>query len=628
MTNGSIIIQNDTQELNPKYKEPGLNCSNMMIIPEHRSGWNYVAHLCKNYIHNPNGYLFIDFVEKVWCWDNMNNEASKGVFFEDESYYVNSNDVKFINGKEYVILPDERCVYWNNTEWVESIMPLDVVKAADTYGIFTVPWVGIIHNPTNMPKWFDYGNSPQELLKSTKFQASLKYCKGLIVFSEHLKQELLRWGGWPCTIEVVYHPTEPSDIKWKSINEKPKSIEKLICFSSSTKMPRNLVQVGYWLRRIASIWQVDVPENWNKYWVNRAEYGFKCLEKEIFNENLIKPILSNNVDILNLSNDEYDVFLSNSVMFVDLYDSSCNNAIIEAIVRHIPIVVRRLPATIEYLGEDYCLFFDDLDEVQYLLMNDTLLTKANKQLEAIEQSGKIYGKYFVKQMRELPFLNPIEKIRTNTIISLGVDCLPRAMSTKFNFKRTKKQNELTYPFDLAWHDYETTCRLIQNDFDEYTNPLKLYVNSNGHIAHRDYTIVFNHESDSAEKLLEFARDDFFKFRERYDRRVNDFKNVMSTTTEHVVFLLHYKKYPVELVDTIKERYPQLQFTILTINCPYVHESYLDQPTNVEIDNDNYLFYSIRKPSEDYVWYEEPFDEEWEKLIEDVYNRHLFKLNVS
>jgi hypothetical protein len=633
MTNGQNAVNvelSSPQEFNPRYNEPGLNCSSMVTIPEHRSGWNYVTQLCHDHLHNPNGYNFVDFVEKVWCWNRSSDEtAPKGIFFENESHFVDPNEIKYINGREYAILPDERCVYWDGEKWVRSALPLDVVKTADAYGVFTVPWVGVIHNPVNMPKWFDFCNSPQELLKSPKFQASLRHCKGLIVFSEHLKRELLSWGGWPCTIEVVYHPTESSEVKWNLVVEKPKS--QLMCFSSTAchnKAPRKLVQVGYWLRRISSIWQVDVPENWRKYWVNRAEYGFKCLEKEIFNENLIKPILSNNVDVLNLSNDEYDAFLSGSVMFVDLYDSSCNNTIIEAIVRHIPIVVRRLPATVEYLGEDYCLFFDYLEEVEYMLTDDTLLIKANKQLRALEQSRRFYGDHFVRRMRELPFLNPGEKIRTDTVISLGVDCLPRAMSTKFHFKRTKKQNELTYPFDLAWHDYETTCRLIRYDFDEYTNPLKLYVNSNGHIAHRDYTIVFNHESDSADKLLEFARDDFLKFRERYDRRVNDFRNVMATTTDHVVFLLHYKKYPVELVDAIKDRYPELRFTILTINCPYAHESYLDQPTNVETDVDRYLFYTIRKPSEDYLWYETPFDEDWEKCIESVYDRHLFKLNLN
>ena len=585
------------------FYQPGLDCSNMLSIPDHRSGWNYVAEYCDK-IHNPNGYLLVDFVEKMWCWNKLKYNENKGVFYNNVAYSVPFNDIKMINGKEYAILEQDLSVYWNGDEWVKSNLPIKKIKEADTYGIFTTPWVGIVHNPPNVPSWFDHENSPQELIKNEQFQLSLTNCKGLIVLSEYLKYELLKLGGWPCEIEVVYHPTEPSQYRWTGINKK-------------------LVQVGYWLRKLSSIWEVNIPDDWNKYWINRADYGFRCLEREIYNEHKLSSIIQSTkkVDILKLSNEDYDVFLQDSVIFLDLYDSSCNNAIIEAIVRHIPIIINRLPATEEYLGLDYCLFFDHLHEVRDMLNNEELLEKAHRQLIKLEESGKYYGDFFFNQVMSIPFLNEPERIETNTVISLGVDCLPRAMATKFNFKKNKANGELSCPFDLAWHDYETTCRLIENDFDNYLNTTRLYINSNGHIAHRDYTIIFNHESDNADKLLEFARNDYELFCERYKNRIDNFHKLLSTT-EHVVFLLHYKKYPIELVSIIKEKYPELKFTIITINCPYVHEKYYDQPTNIEKVTNNMLFYTIRKPKEDYLWYVDQ-DDEWEKRIEHVLDRHLF-----
>jgi hypothetical protein len=587
---------------------PGLDCSNMLSVPEHRSGWNYVTEYCKK-IHNPNGYLLVDFVEKMWCWNKLKLNETKGVFYNDVAYTVEFDNIKMINGVEYAILDEEGLsVYWNGNEWVESKLPFERVKNADVYGIFTTPWVGIIHNPPNVPLWFDHDNSPQQLIKNEQFQLSLTNCKGLIVLSEYLKSELLKLGGWPCAIEVVYHPTEPSQFRWNGF----------------TNNRKKLVQVGYWLRKLSSIWEVNIPDDWSKYWINRAEYGFTCLEKEIYNEHKLVNIIQarKKVNILKLSNDDYDTFLQDSVIFLDLYDSSCNNAIIEAIVRHIPIVVNRIPATEEYLGSDYCLFFDDMSEVHDMLTNPMLLEQAHQQLIALEESGKYYGDFFFHQVMSIPYLNEPEPIQTDTVISLGVDCLPRAMATKFNFKRTKADGELSCPFDLAWHDYETTCRLIDNGFDKYLDTTRLYVNSNGHIAHRDYTIIFNHESDDAEKLLKFVRNDYEMFCERYSKRILNWNSLLETD-QHVVFLLHYKQYPVELVSIIRNKYPDLQFTILTINCPYVHERYSDQPTNIETATNNILFYTIRKPKEDYLWYVDQ-DDEWESRIEDVLSKHLCK----
>lgn len=614
-------------EITPMYdvkRSPGLDCSAMMAVPEHRSGWNYVNSLLKD-LHDPNGYVLVDFVEKIWCWNKIPSNEMKGVFFE-KSYYVHPDDVRMINGMEYVIVEpeagQEMALYWAGDEWVKSELSIEDVRRADRYGVFTVPWVGIIHNPTNMPKWFDYDNSPQVLVQNEKFNKSLAYCKGLIVFSEYLKNELLKLGGWPCSISVLYHPTEPCALKWQ---------DKFVCKIIKRLNVHKLVQIGYWLRKMTSIWEVEVPRKWKKYWVNRADYGFKCLEKEIVNDNKLLTMLQHGskVEIKQLSNDAYDEFLSDSVVFLDLYDSSCNNVIIECIVRHVPIVVKRIPATVEYLGENYCLFFDHLDEVYDMLNNQQLIQRAYEQLHDLEESNKFYGNHFVSCVKRLPFMDsnkkeplcePPNEGESSNIVSLGVDCLPRAMATKFGFKRKRSEGEISCPFDLAWHDYETVCRLIDNDFKHYLDTTRLYVNENGHISHRDYSIVFNHESDDANKLLDFIKGDFSLFRERYSKRIQNFYKTLERR-DKLVFLLHYKEYPTELVAVIRRKFPNLKFTILTINCPYSHESYLQQPTNVENDTDGFLFYTIKKPFEDYLWYVHN-DATWEALIEDVYALQL------
>ena len=174
----------------------GLDCSAMMAVPDHRSGWNYVKSLFQE-VHKPNGYILVDFVEKIWCWNKINKDEKKGIFFEDTSYYVDPAEIRMINGTEYVVLEEASlALYWSGSEWTRSAFDIDIVRKADRYGVFTEPWVGIVHNPTNMPKWFDHDNSPQVLVQNESFNKSLAHCKGLIVFSEYLKTELLKMGGW------------------------------------------------------------------------------------------------------------------------------------------------------------------------------------------------------------------------------------------------------------------------------------------------------------------------------------------------------------------------------------------------------------------------------------------------
>lgn len=550
-TNTLYQEQDNIQEQAILPKEHGiLDCSSMLDIPEHRSGWNYVKRLCNAHLHDPNAPILVDFVEKIWCWKDCSLKE-KDIYFDNENYVVPVENIKMINGKEYALLNENIGVFWNGQEWVKSGLDIDTVRMADTYGIFTTPWVGMIHNPIDMPLWFDYCNSPQELTRKQLFQKSLQFCRGLIVFSEDLKWKLLSMGGWPCEIDVVTHPTEPTLVRWKALNW-------ISCLRPLQR--HRLVQVGYWLRRLSSIWEVEVPnKHWKKYWINRADHGFVCLEKEIYNENLIKKIICNKdkVNVLSLSDAAYDEFLSKSIMFVDLYDSSCNNTIIEAIVRHVPIVVRRLPSTEEYLGKDYVLFFDSLDDVPEMLKSPERIHYAHEQLKYLERSGKYYGDHFVQQMRELSFLNPEKFTNVSNVLSF---------ESCFDFEYT----------------YETICQLVSEDFKDFTSGYRLMIDRNGQIAHRDYkNLVFACES---EQLLYYARNDYEKLKEKMEKPLEQFN---SRFTENVLFVLFHNKYPTELCEILGNRLDT--FKVLVIN--RTDGEYTDQPTNVE--HGQYLFYTIK-----------------------------------
>lgn len=404
----------------------GLDCTSLLCLPEHRSGWNHVTDLLRRHFHHSQGPLLVDFVEKLWGWNSVavsDSEAEgsqKHVHFCDEDYWVERRDVKGFGTTQHVYLPALGvAVTWDegSWQWVLSDRTADEVRKASEFGVLTIPWVGIVHNPTNMPKWFDYENSPQELVRRSKFLRSLRWCKGLVVFSEQLRRDLqiLLPADLCVRVFVVTHPTEPVSPKSRQVCEYGTKHGNWLtralrageaCIRRPRPRPIRLVQLGYWLRRMVSIWTVPVPDHVCKFWMNRAVHGFECFRKEFETlraQEVREVLASEHVRVVETTDDEFDEFLRKprTVVFLHLYDSSCNNAIIEAIVRHVPVICNRLPAVTEYLGKDYCLLYDDLSEVAGFLSEEWRLEKAHRQTKALERSGRFYARQFIGDLREV-----------------------------------------------------------------------------------------------------------------------------------------------------------------------------------------------------------------------------------
>ena len=133
-----------------------------------------------------------------------------------------------------------------------------------------------------------------------------------------------------------------------------------------------MIQIGYWLRKINSIYSLPLLAGpYTKIRLvpsGKMDKYFNLLEKlrEIeatANDIQHDPAFFGNTKLQGfLENDEYDEWLTENITFVDLYDSSANNAVIESIARATPLLVNPLPAVVEYLGKDYPFYFDDLGE--------------------------------------------------------------------------------------------------------------------------------------------------------------------------------------------------------------------------------------------------------------------------
>jgi hypothetical protein len=134
---------------------------------------------------------------------------------------------------------------------------------------------------------------------------------------------------------------------------------------------KKIIQVGQQLRKMTSIYLLTLNNNiYQKVWLT-GTMNFNHLKK-IFKKECrylnIKNIDINDIEMKYTDTfEEYDKLLSENIVFVDFFDAAANNTVIECILRKTPIILKRLPGTEFYLGKEYPLFFDTIDEVPELL---------------------------------------------------------------------------------------------------------------------------------------------------------------------------------------------------------------------------------------------------------------------
>ncbi|HCE2178910.1 TPA: glycosyltransferase [Vibrio parahaemolyticus] len=249
------------------------------------------------------------------------------------------------------------------------------------------PWIGFIHVPPFVPSWFQFEQSNQQIFSTDLWKKSLPHCKGLICLTKYHKQALEEYLKPEFPISVLKHPTE--------FPENSFSIDKYR--ANATK---RIVQIGWWLRKLNAIGYIEVKDHtptllgssdWSKNIIQYAERRYFGLKD---------PITIKNVDIIDfLDNDKYDELLTENIVFIDFYDTSANNAVIECIARATPIVVCRHPAVEEYLGEDYPLFYDSPNEISSLV-TDNLVAAAHEHMKNNTIREKLTLESFVKDFGE------------------------------------------------------------------------------------------------------------------------------------------------------------------------------------------------------------------------------------
>jgi len=335
-----------------------LNLAETVVITSHRGGWAYAMEALRP-LHKGDGVLFDGFIENNFAWRQrvetprpphvLERMRLEGVF-ED-----------LATAEEQGILP------------------------------YRQPWVGVVHNPPGMPAWFHPQEAPQAIFARRVWQESLPYCIGLFTLSEYEARWLRERTGKP--VSALVHPTEIPDLGFdmQRFRDNPR---------------KQIVQIGWWLRRLNAIYGLPIARDNRlgyekvrlvpRFFANADDYLQGLLRREREAEGLTIDLryAENTRDVQHLPNDAYDRLLAENIAFVELYDANANNAVIECIARATPLLVNPLPAVVEYLGEDYPLYFTTLAEAADKAQDLALLDTAHRYLLTCQTRHKLSGDYF------------------------------------------------------------------------------------------------------------------------------------------------------------------------------------------------------------------------------------------
>lgn len=211
-------------------------------------------------------------------------------------------------------------------------------------------WFGVMHVPLLTPNWALYSqNNLSKLYFMDKWQSALKKCKGIVVLSYHMKEQL----------EALYPSLNIFNLKHPIPANGPK-----FDFNSFKKDPK-LLLVGTWLRNFDAFYD---SETWlrKKLIVNHYSRNFIEKQYEKYRPKMMSDL--ERIDHVEFLDDKnYDLLVCSSVLYLCLHETSANNAICECISYATPFVSKPHPAVIEYCGENYPLLIEDERKIQFSL---------------------------------------------------------------------------------------------------------------------------------------------------------------------------------------------------------------------------------------------------------------------
>jgi hypothetical protein len=150
---------------------------------------------------------------------------------------------------------------------------------------------------------------------------------------------------------------------------------------------KKIFHIGWWLRNFNTFIDLKLPSAFEKVILIKNDFKDEWNTKFLNNEKIYDMTILNE-----FNNDDYIKLFKNSCMFIHTIDNVANNLVLECIKYNTPIIINRSADTEEYLGIEYPLFYDSIENLDILMNEDLLLESIHKAFHYLENMNKNHVK--------------------------------------------------------------------------------------------------------------------------------------------------------------------------------------------------------------------------------------------
>ena len=300
-----------------------------------------------------------------WLADNKINKKYINIFKLKTDYYKICSHRYGWKSVIDNLYKNNILIHENNESYIHEV---DFVDCTECYFLWNKhpkqlkkPWYGVIHYIDELPKLYKRYETLDGLFDVLK--GKLKNCKGIITLSNDSKKSVItklthqKYNDIP--VYSLKHPIPKIDVNF-NLN--------LFIDQENYK----IIQLGKQYRRVSDIYMIQSPYKkvWLSGWRNH-ERCYDILNKECKFLNITPK---NSVQCyFTETEQEYDDLLLNNIVIIPLWNATANNSLLECMEMNIPAFISRLPSTEEYLGTNYPMFYDNVEEIESIINNKETL---------------------------------------------------------------------------------------------------------------------------------------------------------------------------------------------------------------------------------------------------------------
>jgi hypothetical protein len=308
-------------------------------------------------------------------------------------------------------------------------------RLLENEGPITEPWVGFMHQmPRHNLKLWDL----ERIVKQDIWKESIKHCLGLWTLTDYQKN-FLRELKVPVPVAKVYYPTELSDRNF--------SIEKF-----AANPAKQIFCIGKYLRNFQAFYDLEAP-GYEKVLLKYREFD-KDLANKRFSLEMNESVESQEA----ISVEAYDRLFEDNIVYLNLLDGGAVTTVLECIVRGTPILVNPVGGVVEYLGENYPLYFNTPQEASAKLRDTELISAAAEYLQNHQLKEKLTGEYFLAAFQNTAVYRmlPVPVSQQTQFETVDVSIVMCAYNRIYNLERqltlfTKQDFEGTFEV-LIWNN--------------------------------------------------------------------------------------------------------------------------------------------------------------------------------